>query len=70
MIGARGGATRLRADSSTRDHIKTGQTTLRFRDAEGRLVAVRLRPQQFGTLATGVLGPARTREVVAYPEHP
>ncbi len=29
----------------------TGQAVLRFRDERGRLVAVRLRPQQFRTLA-------------------
>ena len=34
----------------------TGQAILRFRDEQGRLVAVRLRPQPFRTLANGVLG--------------
>ncbi len=34
----------------------TGQVVLRFRDDRGRIVAVRLRPQQFRTLANGVLG--------------
>ena len=34
----------------------TGQAVLRFRDEKGRLVAVRLRPGQFRTLANGVLG--------------
>ena len=34
----------------------TGGAVLRFRDEKGRLVAVRLRPQQFRTLANRVLG--------------
>ncbi len=37
----------------------TGQVVLRFRDEKGCLVAVRLRPQQFRTLANGVLGLAK-----------
>jgi hypothetical protein len=35
---------------------------LRFRDTKGRLVAVRLRPQQFRALANGVLGLAEALE--------
>ncbi len=34
----------------------SGEAILRFRDQDGRLVAVRLKPRQFGTLARGVLG--------------
>jgi hypothetical protein len=34
----------------------TGKVVLRFRDERGRIVAVRLRPRQFRTLANGVLG--------------
>ena len=34
----------------------TGQIVLRFRDERSRIVAVRLRPRQFRTLANGVLG--------------
>ena len=34
----------------------TAQAVLRFRDEKGRLVAVRLRPRPFRTLANGVLG--------------
>ncbi len=44
-----------RVTSVGRDR-STGQAILRFRDEQGRLVAVRLRPQQFRTLANGVLG--------------
>ena len=33
-----------------------GQVLLRFRDERDRIVAVRLRPRQFRTLANGVLG--------------
>ncbi len=40
----------------------TGQAVLRFRDEKGRLVAVRLWPKQFRTLANGVLGLAEARE--------
>ncbi len=40
----------------------TQEAILRFRDTEGRLVAVRLRPGQFRTLANGVLGLAEARE--------
>jgi len=40
----------------------TGQVVLRFRDKQGRLVAVRLRPGQFRTLANGVLGLAAVGE--------
>ncbi len=35
---------------------ESGEAIPRFRDQDGRLVAVRLKPQQFGTLARGVLG--------------
>ena len=34
----------------------TGGAVLRFRDEKGRMVAVRLRPRQFRTLANEVLG--------------
>ncbi|MHC4224118.1 MAG: hypothetical protein ACYSUN_09020 [Planctomycetota bacterium] len=34
----------------------TSQAVLRLRDERGRIVAVRVRPQQFRTLANGVLG--------------
>ena len=34
----------------------SGDALLRFRDRDGRIVAVRLRPRQFETLAKGVLG--------------
>ena len=40
---------------------KTGEAILRFRDTEDRVVALRLRPQQFRTLAKGVLGLALAR---------
>ena len=40
----------------------TGQAVLRFRDERGRIVALRLRPQQFRTLANGVLGLAEAIE--------
>ena len=40
----------------------TGEAVLRFRDTKGRLVAVRLRRQQFRTLANGVLGLAEELE--------
>ena len=40
----------------------TGQAILRFRDEKGRLVAVRLWPKQFRTLANGVLGLAKAEE--------
>jgi hypothetical protein len=41
--------------SVSRDRT-TGQAVLRFRDERGRIVAVRMRPQQFRTLANGVVG--------------
>ena len=44
-----------RVASVGRDRPTDG-AILRFRDEKGRLVAVRLRPQQFRTLANGVLG--------------
>ena len=34
----------------------TGEAVIRLRDADGKLVAVCLPPQQFGTLARGLLG--------------
>ena len=40
----------------------TGQAVLRFRDERNRIVAVRLRPRQFRTLANGVLGLAEAEE--------
>ena len=47
---------------SIRRDRSTGQAVLRFHDEKGRLVAVRLRPQQFRTLANGVLGLAEAEE--------
>ena len=41
---------------------RTGEAILRFKDTKGSLVAVRLRPGQFRTLANGVLGLAEARE--------
>ena len=41
---------------STGQDRKTGHAILRFKDESGRIVALRLRPQQFNTLARGVLG--------------
>ena len=41
---------------------QTGEAILRFKDTKGSLVAVRLRPGQFRTLANGVLGLAEARE--------
>jgi hypothetical protein len=40
---------------------KTGEAVLKFKDTKGSLVAVRLRPGQFRTLANGVLGLAEAR---------
>ena len=40
----------------------TGKPIIRLRDQDGRLVAIRLRPQQFRTLAHGVLGLAEAME--------
>ena len=40
---------------------KTGEAILKFKDTRGSLVAVRLRPRQFQTLANGVLGLAEAR---------
>jgi hypothetical protein len=40
----------------------TDQVHLRFRDEQGQLVAVRLRPRQFQTLANGVLALAEALE--------
>ena len=40
----------------------TGQAVLPFRDERGRIVAVRLRSQQFRMLANGVLGLAEALE--------
>ena len=34
----------------------SGKVHLRFRDEQRRIVAVRMRPRQFRTLANGVLG--------------
>ena len=39
----------------------TQEAILRLRDTEVRLIAIRLKPQQFGTLARGVLGLAEAR---------
>ena len=41
---------------------REGGAVLRFRDTRGRLVAVKLRPQQFRTLANAVLGLAEALE--------
>ena len=41
---------------------RSGEAALRFRGTKGRLVAVKLRRQQFRTLAKGVLGLAETLE--------
>ncbi len=43
-------------------HRSPGQAVLRFRHEKDRLVAVRLRPPQFRTLANGVLGLAEAPE--------
>ncbi len=40
----------------------TSQAVLRFRDEQGRWVAIRLWPRQFRTLANGVLGLAEAEE--------
>ena len=45
----------------------TGQAVLRFCDERGRIVALRLRPQQFRTLAHGVLGLAGSPAVTLTP---
>ena len=47
---------------STGQDRKTGHAVLRLRTEDGRMVALRLRPQQFRTLAKGVLGLAAARE--------
>ena len=44
---------------STGQDRKTGHAILRFRAEDGRVLALRLRPQQFQTLAKGVLGLAQ-----------
>ena len=46
---------------STRQDRKAGHAILRFRAEDGRVIALRLRPQQFRTLAKGVLGLAKAR---------
>ena len=46
---------------STGQDRKTGHAILRFRAEDGRVIALRLRPQQFRTLAKGVLGLAIAR---------
>ncbi len=50
-----------RVVSVGRDH-STGQAVPRFRDENGRLVAVRPRPRQLRRLANGVLGLAEGLE--------
>jgi hypothetical protein len=45
---------------STQDR-KTGHAILKFQAEDGRVIALRLRPQQFGVLARGVLGLAQAR---------
>ncbi len=39
----------------------TQEAILRLRDTNGRLIAIRLKPRQLGTLAKGVLGLAKAR---------
>ena len=46
---------------STGQDRKTGHAILRVRAEDGRVVALRLRPQRFRTLAKGVLGLAKAR---------
>ena len=41
---------------------QTGEAVLKFKDTKGSLVAVRLRPGQFRTLANGMLGLAKVRK--------
>ncbi len=40
---------------------ETQEAILQLRDRDGKLIATRLKPQQFGTLARGVLGLADSR---------
>ena len=40
----------------------TGKPVIRLRDQDGRMVAIRLRLQQFRTLANGVLGLAEAMD--------
>ena len=40
---------------------ETREAILQLRDTDGRLIAMRLKPRQFGTLARGVLGLAEAR---------
>ena len=47
--------------SASQDRV-TGQAVLRFCYERGRIVALRLRPRQFRTLANGVLGLAEALE--------
>ncbi len=42
-----------------------GHINLRFRDRQSRIVAVRMRPRQFSTLANGVLGLAEALEEIS-----
>ena len=46
---------------STGQDRKTGHAIVRLRADDGRVIALRLRPQQFRTLAKGVLGLAKAR---------
>ncbi len=39
----------------------TQEAILQLRDTDGRLIAIRLKPRQFGTLARGLLGLAKAR---------
>ncbi len=50
---------------STGQDRKTGHAILRLRGEDGRVIALRLRPQQFRTLAKGVLGLAKARGELA-----
>ena len=62
MTAQRGGETiDIARVVSTGQDRKTDHAILRLRAEDGRAVALRLRPQQFRTLAKGVLGLARAR---------
>ena len=42
----------------------TQEAILQLRDTDGRQIAIRLKPQQFGTLARGLLGLAKARGLI------
>ena len=48
---------------STGQDRKTGHAIVRLRSEDGRMLALRLRPQQSRTLARGVLGLAKARGI-------